>query len=160
MSKKSSITRLILVAAITLPCVAIGAFLREHSPNFDKWSNEYMAGIDPSHGVALAFASWWPLVTFFWFLGFMLFIATLVVMSWIVCRVHRQVLRLLSVVVFVLPTAWAATIIIFDLFRNIRWGFYFMAFGELLTVVALLLGIWQIIARVREKRPNQALLLI
>jgi hypothetical protein len=135
--------------------VAIGAFLREHSPHFAKWTDEYMPSGDPAHGIGLAFATWWPIVTISWSLGFVLFITALAVIGWIVRRVHQRVLRVLSAGAFVLSAAWAGTIITFDLFRDFRWGFYFMAFGECLMVVVLLLGIWQIIARVREKRsPN------
>lgn len=154
MSKKSSILSLLIVASMSLPCVAVGAFLREHSSRFDDWSQEYMAGIDPAHGVALAFASWWPLITLFWFLGLASFLAALAVVSWITHRTHWQILRALFITAFIVPTALAATIIIFDMLRDFRWGFYVMAFGECLTVISLLLGIWQIATRWKTRNAS------
>ena len=116
-----------------------------------------MSGTDPAHGIAMAFTLWWPGITFLWSLGFMFFIATLTVISRIVRHLNRQVLIFLSVAIFILLATWITIAIILNLFSDLRWRFYFMAFGEFLTVVVLLLGIWRTISIVREKRSNQRL---
>ncbi|HWZ93881.1 MAG TPA: hypothetical protein VNW30_01685 [Opitutaceae bacterium] len=143
MIKKPSGLAPLVVACLSLPCVAIGAFLREHSSRFDEWSSEYMAGADPAHGIALMSASWWPMVTFFWFIGFAVFLIAFAVMGWAFRHTKLQVLRVLLMLVFILPTAFVAKEIMPDFLRDFRLGFYFMAFGECLTVMALFLGIWQ-----------------
>ena len=156
MSKKRSMLMVLVVASVSLPFVAIGAFLREHSPRFDDWSREAMAGVDPAHGIGLAFATWWPLITVFWFLSFVLFITALAAMSWIIRHVPWQTLRILFIVAFVSPTAWVALSIVFDVLADFRWGFHVMAIGECLTVVALILGIFHVTTRWRINEAKAA----
>lgn len=148
---KPSIRMPLLVAATSLPLVALGARLREHAPNHEQWFNASFSHIEPAHGVAYAFADWWPLITVMWFFGIVLFIVSLVTVSWIVIRIRSSFVRAATMVISVLLYSWAVVVIMMGAFSDLLWKFYVLSFGECLTAVSLIVGIYQIILTARQR---------
>lgn len=126
----------LLITWTSLPLGTWGFHLRTQAPWFGEWTSHIQSQFDDLPGAGLWILYCWPCAGFIRLSSTSLIIVGIFVM-WKAAKSRRQLCRRTSLAI-AFGFGLVLLRIIFFAMKSVSWGFYVLAFGDLLLAVGLL----------------------
>ncbi len=121
-----------------VPIVSVGARLRGTHAHFDEWFSYVAQSYQGDPGLGLGIGTWWIFVLFVTSITAAVLIVMLYGMCWLATKTNLW--RGAAIGISSVICVFACTTLSFSLRKNIQWGFYPLASGELLAGLAVICG--------------------